>query len=249
MGADCRDQTQACWQHSTVLCSGNGRERGQIHVLHLLPPQKGRSSDCRRRWSNYRKHLIVWQAHSMQFALLIFAVLTIVGAFSTWRKSPLYSPKTTLKLIGMFLLIVVITVGTSLAILNGPVSRSPVAQGIAGFLAVIVLASGSSIFLVRITDSHVAELPSSVRLVSFNRHKVYQWIWRLLVFLLINTVAALVLPTSWKWLPTALGGFVLLLFGPTLSILYMMARRNDRGMSAVISNPWAHWQYTPEKWE
>jgi len=185
----------------------------------------------------------------MQFALLIFAVLTIVGAFSAWRKSPLYSPKTTLKLIGMFLLIVAITVGTSLAILNGPVSRSPVAQGIAGFLAVIVLTSGSSIFLVRITDSHVAELPSSVRLVSFNRHKVYRWIWRLLVFLLINTVAALVLPTSWKWLPTALGGFVLLLCGPTLSILYMMARRNNRGLSAVISNPWAHWQYTPEKWE
>jgi hypothetical protein len=33
-----------------------------------------------------------------------------------------------------------------------------------------------------------------------------------------------------------------------LSIAYMMARRNDRGMTAVIANPWAHWQYTPEKW-
>jgi hypothetical protein len=33
-----------------------------------------------------------------------------------------------------------------------------------------------------------------------------------------------------------------------LSILFMMARRNDRGMSAVIANPWAHWQYSQEKW-
>jgi hypothetical protein len=33
-----------------------------------------------------------------------------------------------------------------------------------------------------------------------------------------------------------------------LSILFMMARRNDRGMSAVLANPWAHWQYTQEKW-
>jgi hypothetical protein len=68
------------------------------------------------------------------------------------------------------------------------------------------------------------------------------------VFLLINTAACLVLPSSWKWLPEGLGGFVLLLCGPMLSIGYMMARRNDRGMSAVIANPWAHWQYTPESW-
>ena len=46
----------------------------------------------------------------------------------------------------------------------------------------------------------------------------------------------------------AVGGFVLVACGPMLSIGYMMARRNDRGMSAVIANPWAHWQYTPEKW-
>jgi hypothetical protein len=45
-----------------------------------------------------------------------------------------------------------------------------------------------------------------------------------------------------------LGGFVLVACGPTLSIAYMMARRNDRGMSAVIANPWVHWQYAQEKW-
>ena len=54
--------------------------------------------------------------------------------------------------------------------------------------------------------------------------------------------------SSWQWLPVGLGGFVLVACGPMLSIAYMMARRNDRGMSAVIANPWAHWQYTPEKW-
>jgi hypothetical protein len=127
-------------------------------------------------------------------------------------------------------------------------SRSPVAEGIASFVAVIALDCGASVFIVRITDAHVAALPPTARLVSFNRHKVYRWIWRLGIFLLINAVAALVLPTSWQWLPVGLGGFVLVACGPMLSIAYMMARRNDRGMSAVIANPWAHWQYTPEKW-
>ena len=173
----------------------------------------------------------------MQFALLIFCLLTIVGAFSAWRKSPLYSLKTTLKLAGGFLLIAAVVADASLAIVSGPLSRSPVVEGIAGFLAILVLGSSASIFIVRITDAHVAQLPPSAKLVSFNRHKVYRWIWRLVVFLLINTVAALLLPSRWIWLPIGLGGFLLLLCGPTLSILFMMARRNDRGMSAVIANP------------
>ena len=184
----------------------------------------------------------------MQIALLIFCFLTITGAFTAWRRSPLYSLKTTFKLIGGFLLIVAVVAATTYAIVNGAVSRSPVAQGIVGFVALLVLACTSSILIVRITDKHVAQLPPSARLVSFNRHKIYRWIWRLTVFLLINTAACLVLPSDWKWLPAALGGFVLFLCGPMLSIAFMMARRNDRGMSAVIANPWAHWQYTPESW-
>jgi hypothetical protein len=184
----------------------------------------------------------------MQIALLVFCFLTIAGAFAGWRKSPLYSVKTTLKLGGGFLLIVAVVGGTAYAIVNSSLSRSPVAEVIASLAAVIVLGSGASILSVRITDAHVAALPPSARLVSFNRHKVYRWIWRLVVFLLINAAASFVLPSDWKWLPEGLAGFVLLLCGPMLSIGYMMARRNDRGMSAVIANPWAHWQYTPEKW-
>jgi hypothetical protein len=184
----------------------------------------------------------------MQIALLIFCFLTITGAFTAWRRSPLYSLKTTFKLAGGFLLIVGVVAGTTYAIVNGSLSRSPVAEGIAGFVALLALACGSSIFIVRITDKHVAQLPASARLVSFNRHKIYRWMWRLTVFLLINTVACLVLPSAWKVLPAALGGSVLFLCGPMLSIAYMMARRNDRGMSAVIANPWAHWQYTQAGW-
>jgi hypothetical protein len=184
----------------------------------------------------------------MQIALLIFCFLTIAGAFAGWRKSPLYSVKTTFKLAGSFLLIVAVVAGTTYAIVNSSLIRSPVAEVIASLAAAMALACGASIFIVRITDAHVAALPPSARLVSFNRHKVYQWIWRLVAFLLINAAASLVLPSGWQWLPVGLGAFVLFLCGPMLSIAYMMARRNDRGMSAVIANPWAHWQYAPEKW-
>jgi hypothetical protein len=188
----------------------------------------------------------------MQIALLIFCFLTIAGAFTAWRRSPLYSLKITFKLIGAFLLIVAVVAGATYVLVNGAMltspTRSPIVEAIAGFVALLTLACASSILIVRITDKHVAQLPPSARLVSFNRHKITRWIWRLTVFLLINTAACLVLPSSWKWLPAALGSFVLFVCGPMLSIGYMMARRNDRGMSAVIANPWAHWQYTPQQW-
>jgi len=76
----------------------------------------------------------------MQIVLLIFCFLTIAGAFTAWRRSPLYSLKTTFKLIGGFLLIVAVVAATTYAIVNGAVSRSPVAQGIVGFVALLVLA-------------------------------------------------------------------------------------------------------------
>lgn len=184
----------------------------------------------------------------MQIALLIFALLSVIGAFSAWRKSPLYSLRTAGKLLGAFLLIIAVAVGVTLLILDGPLSHSPAVQAVAGFIAVMALGSGFSILIVRITDSHVAQLPPSARLVTLHRHKVYRWIWRLLVYVLINACAAYLLPSSWTWLPLFLGGFVLLVCGPMLSILLLMAWRNDRGMSAVIAAPWAHWQYAPEKW-
>src|SRR5580658_1988525 len=135
----------------------------------------------------------------MQIALLIFCFLTIAGAFTAWRRSPLYSLKTTFKLVGAFLLIVAVVAGATYALVNGAVfkslTRSPVVEAVAGFVALLALACASSIFIVRITDKHVAQLPASATLVSFNRHKIYRWIWRLVVFLLINTAACLVLPS------------------------------------------------------
>ena len=103
-------------------------------------------------------------------------------------------------------------------------------------------------YLIRVSDSHIARLPSSVKPLTVYRQKAFQWIWRLLVFLLVCTAATLILPSSWRWLPSGLGGFVLLISCPMLTALYMRARRLDFGMSQVTSRPWVHWQYSPEQW-
>ena len=184
--------------------------------------------------------------HSM---LVLIAILIVVGSLGAWRVSPLYSLKSTFKLAGAFLLLVAVILGAERGIFSKPVSHSPIAQAILGFVAFLVISIGASVGIVRITDKHVAQLPSSVKLVTLHRHKIYKWIFRLTVYLLVSAAAALVLPSPWTWAPMAVGGFVLMVCGPMLGLAFMMARRNARGMTAVITNPWVHWQYTPEQWK
>ena len=181
--------------------------------------------------------------------LVLIAILIVVGSLGAWRVSPLYSLKSTFKLAGAFLLLVAVILGAERGIFSKPVSHSPIAQAILGFVAFLVISIGASVGIVRITDKHVAQLPSSVKLVTLHRHKIYKWIFRLTVYLLVSAAAALVLPSPWTWAPMAVGGFVLMVCGPMLGLAFMMARRNDRGMTAVITNPWVHWQYTPEQWK
>lgn len=191
--------------------------------------------------------LVEFYGTEMQIVLVIFAISTVLGAWAGWRRSPLYSHKITAKLVGIFLLIVVAVMGMA-AIVNGPVSLSPVAQGILAAAGIVVVATGATGLIIRTTDSHVAQLPSSVRVLTVERHKVQRWIWRTIAYLLICAAAALAFP-AWNWLPLVLGSLVLLGCGPMLMGFYMRARRLDLGMSQVVAVSWAHWQYTPAQWE
>jgi len=184
----------------------------------------------------------------MQIVLVIFCILTVAGAWAAWRRSPLYSLRVTLKLAGALLLIVGAIVGITLAVLGGPVRLSQTMQAVLLSAGTIAIATGATALIVRISDAHVAQLPPSARIVTTERHKVQRWIWRIAVYLTIGAAAALILPSSWIWLPLALGGFVLLLCGPTLMALYLRARRLDLGLSSVMASPWARWEYTPEQW-
>src|ERR1035438_7858542 len=185
----------------------------------------------------------------MQIALPLIAILIIFGAWRGWRRSPLYSVKTTFQIVGAFLLIVAVWVAVSLGVFSGPLSHSPVALGILAAVAVVAVGTGASALIIRITDRHLAQVPPSAHLVTIHRGKVLRWFWRTVVYLLINAAAALLLPSSWNLLPLALGGFVLLMCGPMLMGFYMRARRLDFGMSAVIAAPWTHWQYKPAQLE
>jgi hypothetical protein len=185
----------------------------------------------------------------MTIFLPIFALLTAVGAWQAWRRSPLYSTKIALKMMGVTLLLAAAIGGFTLGIFSGPMSRSPAAQAIVGLLGFLLLTTCAMVLVVRITDSHVARLPASAHLATLHRRKVQKWVWRFLVFELVSGAAAMAVPADWQWLPLLIGGFPLLVCSPMLAIFYMMARRNDRGMTAVMTMPWIHWRYPKGQWE
>jgi hypothetical protein len=185
----------------------------------------------------------------MQIWALIIAILMTSGAWLGWRRSPLYSRKATFKLIVAVLLIVAAIVGGTIAILQGPVANSPTAQAVLIGLLIIAVGIGATAGIIRITDSHLAQLPPSVRIVNTERHKIQVWIWRIVAYLLISGAAVVVLPSSWSWLPGVPGLLLLLGSGPSLVALYMRARRLDLGMSQVLAAPWAHWRYSAEEWQ
>jgi hypothetical protein len=185
----------------------------------------------------------------VQVILVLVALLTALGAWRAWRRSPLYSVKANFQLAAIFLLMAAALAAVPLAIFSGPVSHSPWAQAILAIVAGLALLTGSTAGILRITDGRVAQLPPSVQLVTIHRRKLHRWLWRAGVVLLIAAGAALAVPSSWRGLPLMLGGIDILLCGSVLFPLYMRARRFDRGISALVAGPWTHWQYTPAQWE
>jgi hypothetical protein len=185
----------------------------------------------------------------MQFLLPLIAILTVISAWRFWRRSPLYSVKITIKVFGVFLLIVGAIVGLTLVVVSGPMKLSPVAQAASALFGVMSLATAATGIIIRLTDSHVAQLPAAIQLVTIHRRKVHRWIWRTVIYEVVNVAAALLLPSLWKWLPLLLGGLILVMGGPILIGFYMRARRLDLGMSQVVAKPWVHWEHTQEQWE
>ncbi len=185
----------------------------------------------------------------MQIAILLFAILSLTGAWAAWRRSPLYSHQTTLKLVAVYLVIVGVILSATPAIMGGDLAHSPVTQAILIGLLIIGVGIGATAGIIRITDSHLAKLPLQARIVTTERHKVQRWIWRSAAYLAISGAALLVIPSGWSWLPGVPALLVLLGAGPMLTGFYMRARRLDLGLSQILAAPWVRWQYTPVEWQ
>jgi len=185
----------------------------------------------------------------MQIVLPLVVLLIGFGAWRAWRRSPVYSVKTNLQLAGVILLMVAAIVALTLGGFGGPASHPPASKAVLIVLAVLLVLAGFIAVVFRITEGRLAHLPAGANLVDIHRRRLFPWIRSTGMLLLGISGAALLVPSDWIALPLTLGALVLLLGTAALYPLYLKARRFDRGMTALMADPWVHWQYTAEQWQ
>jgi hypothetical protein len=177
-------------------------------------------------------------------------MLLIVGAWSAWRRSPMYSRRSTLHAAFIILLAVAGGVGLIVATVQLTINRSPVVAGSAMAVAIVVSTLSMIFFIQAATvpkESKPAALPHSAKLVNVNRWKVFKWAKVFAVLLAFFGLGGL-LPGAAAIVSLTLGGLTLLLAAILLPVYYVTTRGLDQSLTAVELDPWVHWQYTPEQW-
>jgi hypothetical protein len=184
---------------------------------------------------------------------VLFAIIAGVGAWTAWRRNPLYSTRSALRSAVFVLLAIAAVIGVIVGVVNLTINRSPAVAGIA-IGTVVLLGTLSLIFIIQsVTTPKEAKLatglPPSAKVVSLHRQKVYKWAKLSAMVLAIVGILGIAIPGDGKIIVLVPGGMALFVALITLPTAYFKARGLDRGLTAVLCNPWVHWQYTPEQWK
>jgi len=183
---------------------------------------------------------------------VLFALLAGIGAWMAWRRNPFYSTRLTLWSAAFVLLAIAAMIGVLVAAVNLTIHRSP-AVALSTMAAVIVFCTLSLIFIIQaVTTPKGAKLatvlPPSAKLVHIHRQKVYKWAKFFAILLVFLGILAIMIPGNAKFAFFAFGSIALFLALILLPVMYFNARNFDRSLTALMCNPWVHWQFSPEQW-
>ena len=182
----------------------------------------------------------------------IIALLSVAGAWMTWRRNPLYSTRSALRSVAIILLAIAALVAAIVAAVNFLEGKSGIVIGIT-LGAVILFGAFGLIFVIQtFTTPKEAQLhtvlPSSVKLVHVHRAKVYRAMRVTAIVAACFGLLGRVLPGNFGFAALGFGGFTLVMGAFLLSIWYLTSRNFDRALTVLICNPWIHWQYPQEQW-
>src|SRR5580692_6774056 len=108
----------------------------------------------------------------------LFAILSVIGAWTAWRHNPLYSTRSTVRSAAVVLLAIAAMIGIIVTAVTLTMDRSPTVVGVT-MAAVIVFSALSMIFIIQVVSTPAAEklttvLPPSAKLVHVHRKKFYK---------------------------------------------------------------------------
>jgi hypothetical protein len=183
----------------------------------------------------------------------ILALMSVVGGWLAWRRNPLYSTRSTLRL----LVVMVLSIGGAILAIVATVNLTahqsePVV--LAAMLTMVVVCALALIFVIQSASTPkeaqlATALPPSATLVRIHRQKVYPWAKFLAALLGVCAVLGFVIPGDARYAAFSLGGIALLVGAVLLPVMYVNARKFDRSLTGLELDPWIHWQYPPAQWQ
>ena len=184
---------------------------------------------------------------------VLFALLSAAGAWMAWRRNPLYSTRSALRILIYVVLSIAAVIALIIGTVNLVINRSPVVAGVA-MGAVIIFGALALIFIIQSVSTPkeaklATVLPPSAKLVHVHRQKVYKWAKAFAITVAILGVLAIVIPGNAVFAVYALGSIVLLLGAILLPVGYFTSLGFDRSLTIMMLNPWVHWQYPAEEWK
>jgi hypothetical protein len=184
---------------------------------------------------------------------IVFALMAIAGSWVAWRHNPLYSTRSTLRMLVAVVLLIAAALVVIVEAINLTGGRSEGIQLGVMFGVVVVLSLGMIFSIQAVTVPKTARLtttlPPSVKVLTVFRQSFYKWAKGFLVFMAACAALCLILPGAAKIVVLALAGVMLLIGLVLLPVLYVMNRRFDRSLTAIELDPWVHWQYSPTQWQ
>jgi hypothetical protein len=182
---------------------------------------------------------------------ILFAVFMMMGAWTAWRRNPMYSARSTLKSAAIVLMTVAGMVGIVVAAVNLTIGKSVAVAATTLGLVIVFGALGMIYIIQSVTvpkESKAAALPHSVKLVTTNRRKIYKWVKVFAVLIGGFALLGLLIPGNPAYAAYTLAGFTLFLAVILLPVMYWTSRGLDQSLTQTELNPWVHWQYTQEQW-
>jgi hypothetical protein len=182
-------------------------------------------------------------------ASAFFALICAAGAWSAWRRNPMYSTGLTVRLVVAIVLGGAGFSAATVGVAELTEHRSPAIE--AGALGAVLLFGCLALIWLALHFGlpKTASLPASVTLVRTNRAKLTPWVRKFAWTILGFAILALVLPGDAKVIAYICAGIVGLMGILILFSAYLIALRFDRALTSVERDPWIHWRYSPQDWK
>jgi hypothetical protein len=181
----------------------------------------------------------------------VWCLFISISAWTTLRHMPFATLKSTLRTVGLTLLML----GAATAVIASTAwlvdGRSLAVQNIA-LAAVVILCTLGLILGVSAVSTPpgarlTTRLPPTVRPVTLHRARILPWV-RVWAKILGGSLLLMLVPGPIRYIAGSFAGIAAFAGVIMLPVAYVTALRADRAVTALQLTPWLHWHYTPEIW-